>query len=316
QPVTVRNKHGAIRFAGQERLARDERGMRQLRGNRIAMVFQDPLAALNPLLNIGEQIDETLRAHGYGNASARRQRILELLDYTGLPDPQSIRHAYPFQLSGGQRQRVVIAMALALGPDLLIADEPTSALDVTTQAQILELIRRIQQDRQMAMLLITHDFGVVRTLGDRVLVLGHGQLIEQGPVQSMLDRPQNGYTRELLDAVRASPSQPRPDLDLDDAPVILRTRGLSHSYLRRQGLWKKQRVTALEDASITLKRGETLGIVGESGSGKSTLGRLLLRLLDADQGEILYQDIDLAKLNQKQLRPLRGDIQMIFQDPG
>ncbi|HBP6730593.1 TPA: ABC transporter ATP-binding protein [Pseudomonas aeruginosa] len=312
-PAHLKPVQGSIRFRGEDLAGRSEEGMRELRGKDIAMVFQEPISALNPLMSIGRQIDESLRAHGVASAAKRRVRVLELLGYVGLPQPQDLYHAYPFQLSGGQRQRVVIAIALALEPTLLIADEPTSALDVSTQAQVLDLLQRIRREEGMAVLLITHDFAVVEAIADRVLVMEKGRVVEQGQLRQVLDDPQHAYTRQLLAALNSGQRGPRR-FDVDAAP-LLEVAGLHKHYDSRQGLWRRRRVTALADASFSLRPGECLGIVGESGSGKTTLGRALVRLLRPDGGQILLRGEDLAALSQRRLRPLRQQVQMVFQDP-
>ncbi|MCU1724142.1 MULTISPECIES: dipeptide ABC transporter ATP-binding protein [unclassified Pseudomonas] len=312
-PPPLRVEGGRVLFRGEDLAGHAEDAMRQLRGRDISMVFQEPMSALNPLLSVGRQIDETLQAHGVKNARARRQRVIELLGYVGLPDPERLRHAYPFELSGGQRQRVVIAMALVFDPALLIADEPTSALDVTTQAQILALLRRIQREKGMAMLFITHDFGVVQAIADRVLVLEKGHLVEQGTARDVLDAPRQPYTRQLIAAVAASPLEARPVLH--EAPVVLQARALEKSFASRGGWWKRRRTRALAGVDVQLVEGETLGIVGESGSGKSTLGRALVRLLPVESGSIEWQGREVAHLSQRRLRGLRSEVQMIFQDP-
>lgn len=312
-PRPLRVESGRLEFRGQDLAGLDEEAMRQLRGRDISLVFQEPMSALNPLLSVGRQIDETLRAHGVKAAGTRRQRVLELLGYVGLPDPPRLRHAYPFELSGGQRQRVVIAMALAFDPALLIADEPTSALDVTTQGQILDLLRRIQREKGMAMLFITHDFAVVEAVADRVLVLEKGRVVEQGPVAEVLRAPRENYTRRLLEAVAAVPLHPRQARA--EAAVVLSARQLEKHFSRRGGGWRRHSTRALAGVDLELHEGQTLGIVGESGSGKSTLGRCLVRLLQADRGSIQWQGREVAGLSQARLRPLRGAVQMIFQDP-
>ncbi|MFS2127962.1 ATP-binding cassette domain-containing protein, partial [Pseudomonas sp. Pseusp97] len=283
-PAHLKPVAGSIRFRGEDLAGRSEEGMRELRGKDIAMVFQEPMSALNPLMSIGRQIDESLRAHGVAQAAKRRERVLDLLGYVGLPEPQTLYHAYPFQLSGGQRQRVVIAIALALEPALLIADEPTSALDVSTQAQVLDLLRRIRREKGMAVLLITHDFAVVEAIADRVLVMEKGRVVEQGALRQVLDAPQHSYTRQLLAALNHAPRGPRRFAA--DAAPLLEVAGLHKHYDSRQGLWRRRRVTALVDASFSLRPGECLGIVGESGSGKTTLGRALVRLLRPDGGQL------------------------------
>jgi len=312
-PSGPRVEGGSIRYRGAELANLDEETMRQLRGRDISMVFQEPMSALNPLLSVGRQIDETLQAHGVQDKLARRRRIIELLGYVGLPDPERLRHSLPFELSGGQRQRVVIAMALAFDPALLIADEPTSALDVTTQAQILALLRRIQREKGMAMLFITHDFGVVQAIADRVLVLEKGHVVEQGSAAQVLQAPGEAYTRRLVAAVSASALHPRPALS--DSKPVLQARALEKRFSRRAGWWQRRSTQALDGVDLQLAQGETLGIVGESGSGKSTLGRALVRLLSVDSGSIEWQGREVSSVSQARLRGLRGDVQMIFQDP-
>ncbi|OCW20359.1 MULTISPECIES: ABC transporter ATP-binding protein [Pseudomonas] len=311
-PTPLSVESGRLVFRGENLAKLSETAMRQLRGRDISMVFQEPMSALNPLLRVGEQIDETLHAHGVKSAQERRRRVVELLGYVGLPEPERLRLVYPFELSGGQRQRVVIAMALAFDPSLLIADEPTSALDVTTQAQIIDLLRKIQQDKGMALLFITHDFAVVEAIADRVLVLEKGRLVEQGSAHQVLRKPQALYTRQLLAAVSAQPRAPRTTVD---GSVVLKAEQLNKVFRSNSGWWRKRATQALAQVQLTLREGETLGIVGESGSGKSTLGRCLVRLLRAESGQIQWLGQDVTALSKGRLRALRSDVQMIFQDP-
>jgi peptide/nickel transport system ATP-binding protein len=312
-PGYLKPQAGSIRFKGQDLLSLPEAQLLALRGKDIGMVFQEPMSALNPLMPVGLQIAEVLQVHK-AFAGKRRERVLELLEFVGLPDPQSLQHAYPFRLSGGQRQRVMIAMALALEPAILIADEPTTALDVTTQAQILALIKRIQADMGMGVMFITHDFGVVADIADRVVVMEKGVLVEQGTAEQVLNRPQHPYTQRLIAAVpkasdgAASAVAPRA--------ALLEVKNLRKTYVTARGLWVKKRVVAaVDDISFSVRRGETLGIVGESGSGKSTIGKCLLRLTDIDSGEMIFNGSDIAPLSQAEFRPLRSQLQMIFQDP-
>ncbi len=305
---------GAVRYGGQDLLRLNPVEMRRLRGARISMIFQEPMAALNPVLTIGAQIAEAIRAHERVADAPLRRRIEILLGSVGLPDPALLRRVYPHNLSGGQRQRVMIAMALALSPDLLIADEPTTALDVTTQMQILTLLKTIQAQRQMGILFITHDFGVVAEIADRVAVLRHGHKVEEGPTRQVLTAPSDPYTRALIAAVPRSTGTRRTIAP--DAPVVLCTSRLSKSYGAARTLFRPARhVRAVDDVSVEVRRGETLGIVGESGSGKTTLARLIVRLLRPDGGEIRFRDNDLAHLRARELRPYRRHIQMVFQDP-
>ena len=313
-PKTMSVVGGSIRFHDQDLVGADEARMQQLRGRAIGMVFQDPLSALNPLMTIGEQIAEVMEAHKVGTPASRSAKVLELLEEVGLPEPARLRHQYPFRLSGGQRQRVMIAMALALDPDMLIADEPTTALDVTTQAQILELIRKIQRRKHMSVLFITHDFGVVADIADRVVVMEKGHMVETGPAAQVLSAPEHPYTKRLVAAV--------PKLETGDrrpaaGPVrVLEVQGLCKTYKIAHGLFGAGReVRALDDVSFTLEKGRTLGVVGESGSGKSTLGRVLLKLTNADGGRILFDGQDIAPMKEAEFHPLRPYVQMIFQDP-
>ncbi|MCM2438901.1 ABC transporter ATP-binding protein [Agrobacterium vitis] len=305
---------GSIMLEGQELVGADDATLRALRGRVVSMIFQDPLSALNPLMTVGDQIAEVMEAHGIGTQQERRVRVLELITEVGLPDPELMQHQYPFRLSGGQRQRVMIAMALALEPKVLIADEPTTALDVTTQAQILELIASIQRRKQMSVMFITHDFGVVAEIADRVIVMEKGHVVEQGPASVVLKNPDHPYTQRLIAAV---PRMRATDRDNEgDTPVVLEARNLCKTYGTGSGFLSKGRVIkAVDDVSFTIAKGRTLGIVGESGSGKSSLGRLLVKLMNSDSGEILFGGSDIAPLSEEAFRPMRPYIQMIFQDP-
>jgi peptide/nickel transport system ATP-binding protein len=311
----VRPSAGRIVYDGADLLAAPPEQMRRIRGNRIAMIFQEPMTALNPLLSIGRQIDEVLQQHGAGPAEARRARVLQMLEAVRLPDPQAIVSAYPHQLSGGQRQRAMIAMALVLEPDVLIADEPTTALDVTTQAQILALVREIQSRRRMGVLFITHDFGVVAEIADAIAVMQTGRLVEHGPAEQVLARPRHAYTRSLLAAVPSL--KPGPRRDFSGQPAVLEVSGLHKTFRSGGGLLggRARRVDALRDVSFTLRKGQTLGIVGESGSGKSTVARCIVRLLQPDGGQVRIDGRDIAGLGHRALRPLRRRLQMVFQDP-
>jgi peptide/nickel transport system ATP-binding protein len=313
-PDAVRPQGGEIRFAGENLLALDAAGWRSLRGRHIAMVFQEPMAALNPLMRIGDQIAETFEAHGLLTAAERRRRAVALASEVGLPDPERIVRAYPHQLSGGQRQRAMIAAALALEPAVLVADEPTTALDVTTQAQILALIRDLQRRRNMAVMFITHDFGVVAEIADRVVVLQHGQVVEQGRAEEVLERPQHPYTRALIKAVPAL--EPPPRAPQAERPKAVEAIGLGKTYVTGGGWWRPaRRVTAASNVSFAIARGETLGLVGESGSGKSSVARLIMRLIEPDSGTIRLGATDLTQAPRAVLRGERRRIQMVFQDP-
>ncbi|WP_421707261.1 ABC transporter ATP-binding protein [Algihabitans sp.] len=308
QPVA-----GSIRFEGRDLLQLSETQLRDLRGSRIGMIFQEPMTALNPLMRIGEQISEVFDAHGLLTKRERKARVVELLREVGLPDPETLGESYPFRLSGGQRQRVMIAMALALGPAILIADEPTTALDVTTQAQILQLIKSLQARHHMAVMFITHDFGVVAEIADRVAVMQFGRIVEMGSAEQVLNAPKHDYTRRLIAAVPQFEPPERPGLK---GPPLLSVRSLEKTYVTERGFFTKgRRVPAAQDITFDIRKGETLGLVGESGSGKSTVGRCIVRLLDSDSGEIRFGDVDLASLKGKALRPHRRHVQMIFQDP-
>ena len=276
-PESIRAVAGAIHFEGRDLLKLPAAAWRELRGRRIAMIFQEPMTALNPVIRIGDQIMEAFEAHGSLTPAERRARTIALAEEVGLPEPARIIDSYPHQLSGGQRQRAMIAMALALEPAILVADEPTTALDVTTQAQILRLIRDIQQRRGMAVLFITHDFGVVADIADQVAVMEKGRVVEQGSVADVLERPQHPYTRRLLAAVPTL--HPPPRVSVEGAPIACSVTGLAKTY-------RKRAVAAVKDVSFEIRRGETLGLVGESGSGKSTLGRLVIRLIEADAGVV------------------------------
>ncbi|MGK6314179.1 ABC transporter ATP-binding protein [Neorhizobium sp. DT-125] len=312
-PKQVTARGGEIRFGGRDLLRLAPHEMRAIRGNEIAMIFQEPLTALNPLARVGQQVAEAIRIHGRTSDAQVDARVLELFGQVGLPDPVSLVSAYPFQLSGGQRQRVMIAMALANDPRLLIADEPTTALDVTTQRQILDLIRNLQKTRDMGVLFITHDIGVVADIADRVVVLRHGKVVEQGASSAVLDNPQNDYTRDLLDAVPGRGSVRAAVAK--DAP-LMEIRNLQKVFTTRQGLFAPpRRVVAAEGLDLTLNRGDTLAIVGESGSGKSTLARMVLRLIEPDNGEILFDGARVRAMKGEALRQFRRRMQIVFQDP-
>lgn len=313
-PKGVRATEGEILFDGQDLLSLTEKQHRELRGLRIGMIFQEPMTALNPLMRVGDQISEVFEAHNRLTPKERQARALELLIEVGIPQPEKAIRAYPFELSGGQRQRVMIAMALALEPELLIADEPTTALDVTTQAQILDLIGDLQRRRGMSVMFITHDFGVVAEIATRVCVMREGRIVELGAARGVLENPQHDYTRALIEAI---PSNAMPAArEADQSAPLLEVRHLQKVFRSRGGLFKPSReVHALADVSFTMARGETVGIVGESGSGKSTLGRCVVRLERPDSGELLLDGVDLTSLRGETLRRERKRVQMIFQDP-
>ncbi|MEP4420952.1 MAG: ABC transporter ATP-binding protein, partial [Nitratireductor sp.] len=294
---------GTIRFDGENLIGLAAEKHRAIRGRRIGMIFQEPMAALNPVMRVGRQIEEVFRFHGVPGPYDRR--VVKLLDAMGLPEPELLRQAFPFSLSGGQRQRVMIAMALALDPELLIADEPTTALDVTTQKQILALLKRAQAERGMGIVLITHDFGVVAEIGDEVAVMQHGRIVERGTVAEVLGNPSHDYTRTLLAAVPKLAKRPAVDKTGDEP--LLSAKGVTKTYSGRTGLFGPRRtVEAVRDAGFSLARGQTLGIVGESGSGKSTLARIIVRLLTADAGDVRLAGVErnLLDLGSRDLAPL------------
>lgn len=305
---------GQVKFQGEDLAAASEARLRQIRGSEISMIFQEPMTALNPVMTIGSQIDEVFRFHEKMSGSERRSRALKLLHDVQLPDPEQALSAYPHQLSGGQRQRAMIAMALALDPKILIADEPTTALDVTTQAQVLRLIKQMQETHGTGVVFITHDFGVVADIADRVAVMQNGLVVETGTTDEVLRRPTHPYTQALMAAVPSLiPRAARPRSD----ETVMRVNGLTKTYRGGGGLFggKARVVHAAKEVTLDLTRGETLGIVGESGSGKSTVARCIVRLNDAEAGEILLGDTDLRPLGRAAMRPYRAQIQMVFQDP-
>lgn len=304
---------GEILLEGEDLCRATAARLRALRCVRMSMVFQEPMTALNPVMRCGDQLDEVLRTHTNWSAQERRKKIRNIIEEVHLPDPERMMTSYPHQLSGGQRQRIMIAMALIMEPVLLIADEPTTALDVTTQAQILLLIRELQRKKGTGVLFITHDFGVVSDIADRVTVLRLGDMIETQDKAALFAHPQNDYTRMLINAV---PSLEPPARTLDPtAPVVLKAVELSKTY-GRAGWFANGKITrAVDRVSLEIRRGQTLGIVGESGSGKSTVARCIARLIDPDGGEILLDGTDIADLSARALRPLRRRAQMVFQDP-
>jgi peptide/nickel transport system ATP-binding protein len=315
-PKVIRISSGAIHLDGTNLIGLSSEKLRSLRGRIVSMIFQDPLSALNPLMTVGAQIEEVMAAHGVGTPKSRRDRAVDLMTEVGLPEPPLMYHQYPFRLSGGQRQRVMIAMALALEPAILVADEPTTALDVTTQAQILKLIREIQRRKGMSVMFITHDFGVVAEIADSVVVMEKGHIVEQGSAVQVLRSPNHPYTRRLIAAVPHLTDEDRPPLENAGKEPILKVERLVKTYRSGSALFGSQRIVpAVQEVSFDLAPGRTLGVVGESGSGKSSLGRLLIKLLDSDDGRIVLEGRDIAKLPEPEFRPLRPHIQMIFQDP-
>ncbi len=303
---------GEIEFDGLDVLKLSRNAHNELRGDRMAMIFQEPMTALNPAYTVGNQIEEVFRVHRSYDAAERRKRTFRLLEEVRLPDPARLFSSYPHQLSGGQRQRIMIAMAL--DPRLLIADEPTTALDVTTQKQILHLLKQLNADHDAGIMFITHDFGVVAEIADRVVVMRHGQIVERGTAQEVLNNPQHPYTRALIDAA------PRRAEDREatgsENPVVVDVQQSMKTFHTAGGMFKKSRtVAAVRDVSFQVRRGETLGIVGESGSGKTTLVRCLMRLIDPNSGSINISGVDFASKTSAELRRHRKDTQIVFQDP-
>lgn len=303
---------GEIFFRGKNLLSASEDEMRQIRGDQISIIFQEPMTSLNPLHSIEKQVGEILRVHRGMNDQDARVRVLELLHKVGIREPEKRLGAFPHQLSGGQRQRVMIAMALANEPDLLIADEPTTALDVTIQAQILELLKDLQREMGMAMLLITHDLGIVRKMAERVYVMKSGKVVEQGETARIFEAPQHAYTQHLM---AAEPKGAPPSID-NSRPVVIETDNLKVWFPIRKGLLRRtvDHVKAVDGLSFKLRAGQTLGVVGESGSGKTTLGLAVLRLVSS-QGAIAYVGNRIDGLDSRAMRPLRRDMQVVFQDP-
>jgi peptide/nickel transport system ATP-binding protein len=311
-PRELQATAGQVLLRGEDVLKATPARLRALRGTRMAMIFQEPMTALNPVMRLGEQIAEVLEIHTELSAPDRRRRVLDIMRGVHLPEPERLIDAYPHQVSGGQRQRIMIAAALVLDPALLIADEPTTALDVTTQAQILQLIRELQERRGTGVLFITHDFGVVAEIAHRVVVMQAGRVVETGATSEVLRRPQSVYTRMLIGSV---PSLKPPARAPKAGSVALATVGLSKTYRSGSLLFPGRVVKAAEAVDIQVRRGETVGIVGESGSGKSTVARCIARLIEPTAGAIRIGGLDVAHLSQGRLRPHRRHVQIVFQDP-
>ena len=303
---------GSVTYEGAEMVGASERELRRVRGNDISFIFQEPMTSLNPLHTIEKQIGESLLEHQGLSGAAARTRTLDLLTKVGIRDPETRLSSYPHQLSGGQRQRVMIAMALANGPELLIADEPTTALDVTIQAQILDLLAELKKAEQMSLLFITHDLGIVRRIADRVCVMKDGEIVEQGPTAEIFEAPKHPYTRKLLEAESTGTPDPVPD----GAQEIVSTESLRIWFPIQRGLMKRTvgHVKAVNAASLSVREGETIGVVGESGSGKTTLALAILRLISSD-GPVMFLGRNIQGLRSRELRPLRKDMQVVFQDP-
>ncbi|MBA8833786.1 microcin ABC transporter ATP-binding protein [Rhizobium leguminosarum bv. trifolii] len=310
----VVSEKSTVAYDGSNILKFSERARRKLRGDRISMIFQEPMSSLNPIYTIGSQIVEAIRVHRRISKRDAQKRALELLEHVQIPDPAARLMQYPHQLSGGQRQRVMIAMALANDPDVLIADEPTTALDVTVQAQILNLIRNLQKELGMAVILITHDLTVVRQFSDYVYVMQYGEVREHNTTEALFANPQDTYTKHLLASEPRGQANPLPE----GSDVILDAKGVRVSFMMRHGTFLKpamRELVAVDSLDLTLRRHETLGLVGESGSGKTTFGQAILRLNTPDSGEIHFDHQPIHGLSRAEMRPLRARMQVVFQDP-
>ncbi|WSH61256.1 ABC transporter ATP-binding protein (plasmid) [Rhizobium ruizarguesonis] len=310
----VVSEKSTVAYDGSNILKFSERARRKLRGDRISMIFQEPMSPLNPIYTIGSQIVEAIRVHRRISKRHAQKRALELLEHVQIPDPAARLMQYPHQLSGGQRQRVMIAMALANDPDVLIADEPTTALDVTVQAQILNLIRNLQKELGMAVILITHDLTVVRQFSDYVYVMQLGEVREHNTTEALFANPQDAYTRHLLASEPRGQANPLPE----GSDVILDAKGVRVSFMMRHGTFLRpamRELVAVDSLDLTLRRHETLGLVGESGSGKTTFGQAILRLNTPDSGEIHFDHQPIHGLSRAEMRPLRARMQVVFQDP-
>ena len=312
-PKQLKPTAGRILLQDENLFEKSELELREMRGEKMSMIFQEPMTALNPVVTVGDQIEEVLRIHRPSNPKERAGLCNEVMAAVNLPEPEKLRKSYPHQLSGGQRQRIMIAAALILEPFLLIADEPTTALDVTTQAQILRLIRDIQAKHDTGVLFITHDFGVVAEIADRVVVMQDGRIVEVGETHELLRNPQESYTRMLISSVPSL--TPKARNNSKDSNVVLSTQCLSKIYGGKSFFRKTREVNAAQDVNIEIRKGETLGIVGESGSGKSTVARCIVRLINPTSGEIYIDDDEIAELPESSLRQHRRRVQIIFQDP-
>lgn len=312
-----RIESGSAEFFGNNLLKMSAKELRRVRGGKISMIFQEPMTSLNPYLTVGAQLVEPLLLHGGCSKKDAKARAIESLVEVGIIDAETRIDSYPFEFSGGMRQRVMIAMALINKPDLLIADEPTTALDVTVQAQILELIKKLQKEHDLAVIFISHDLGVVSKMADNVVVMEKGIMVEYGTAQQVFHSPQHAYTQKLLSAIPTS-AKPHPKQYQKNDPDFLEVKNLRTAFNTYSGFIRKRissSVKAVDDISLTIKRGEILGLVGESGSGKSTLGRSIIRLVEPQSGQVFLNGVELTALSDKALRAARPDFQMIFQDP-
>ena len=316
-PEAIHVESGDIRLQQQNLFDLPENRMQKVRGKQVAMIFQEPMTSLNPVMKVGEQVAEVLRLHLDLNRRAARQRVVELFEEVGIPEPENRYDWYPHQLSGGQKQRVMIAMALACEPELLIADEPTTALDVTIQAQVLQLLKKLRQQRGLSILFITHDMGVVYEMADRIAVMKKGQIVEQAKKQRFFEQATHPYTQKLLqDAVPKQTLKP-----VKESEKLLELNDLKVHFPIKKGLFQRTvgYVKAVDGVTLSIEKGQTLALVGESGSGKSTIGQAILRLVNATEGAVHYhiddQSVCLTELNEKKMKPLRKRVQVIFQDP-
>ncbi|MBT8447869.1 MAG: ABC transporter ATP-binding protein [Gammaproteobacteria bacterium] len=318
-PFAARISQGAIRLDGNDLLKLPETAMQAMRGGRIGMIFQEPQSSLNPVMRIGDQIAETLRAHTGLGRDAVRDRVIELLEAVGISDAVRRYRDYPHQFSGGMKQRVMIAIAIAAEPDVLVADEPTTALDVTTQAQVLGLLRQLQRERGMSMLFITHDLAVAQKMADQVAVMRNGRVVEQGAAGSFFAAPGHEYSRSLFSALPTPEKRQRDGIDKvdSDAEMVLEVRDLKVHFPIRRGVFRKVvgQVRAVDGVSVAIRKGHTVAVVGESGSGKTTMGKGLLQLVTPTAGAVMHDDEDLASLSERELRARRSLLQIVFQDP-
>jgi len=314
-PEVATVKAAQLSFEGAELQTMDEESRRKLRGAQMSMIFQEPMTSLNPVIKVGEQVAEVLEIHTNLSKKERRDKVVELFKKVQIKEPERRYSDYPFQMSGGQRQRVMIAMALAMSPKLLIADEPTTALDVTVQGEILDLIKNLQAEMGMAVMFITHDFGVVQEMADHVAVMQFGEIVEQGTVKQVMEKPKHAYTKKLLAAM------PKMNPTASTAPIaesdFLTVKNVDKTFMVKEGgfFGQLKPFQALKNINFSMQKGETLGVVGESGCGKSTLSRCITRLYDLDGGEVLFMGDDMVGLHGDALTASRKQMQMIFQDP-